>query len=60
LADKKIKNGEWNEFDEWRCGVELRTPNGEEFFETRMTMNKHEFFMNKFMDNSWIFVDISV
>jgi hypothetical protein len=33
---------------------------GREFFETRMTMNEHEFFMNKFMDNSWVFVGIYV
>ena len=42
-----FKNGELGELNEWRCGVELRTPNGGgSFFETRMIMNKHEFFMN--------------
>ncbi|MBR4336664.1 MAG: hypothetical protein IKP91_00270 [Bacteroidaceae bacterium] len=33
------RQSQLGEFDEWRCGVELRTPNVEEFFETRMTIN---------------------
>gem|GEM_PF-2458503 len=43
------------ELNEWRCGVELRTPN--DFLKkTRMTMNDHKYVINKFVDNSWIFV----